>query len=74
MGFRKADDFYIALGGAKISPKVVAQKVHAAPQAGRSAAEGEPTAADILSTGRNRRRPDVLLDAPTGSTSRGSTT
>ena len=27
MGFRKADDFYIALGGAKISPKVVVNKV-----------------------------------------------
>src|SRR5229473_1242239 len=27
MGFRKADDFYIALGAAKISPKTVVQKV-----------------------------------------------
>ena len=27
MGFKKADDFYIALGGAKISPKVVVNKV-----------------------------------------------
>ena len=27
MGFRKADDFYIALGGAKISPKIVVNKV-----------------------------------------------
>ncbi|HXC24174.1 MAG TPA: bifunctional (p)ppGpp synthetase/guanosine-3',5'-bis(diphosphate) 3'-pyrophosphohydrolase, partial [Solirubrobacteraceae bacterium] len=27
MGYRKADDFYIALGGAKISPKVVVNKV-----------------------------------------------
>ncbi len=27
LGFKKADDFYIALGGAKISPKVVVNKV-----------------------------------------------
>ena len=27
MGFRKAEDFYIALGGAKISPKVVVNKL-----------------------------------------------
>ncbi len=57
MGFRKADDFYIALGGAKISPKVVTQKVLQRLKQGDSAA-GEPTAADILSTGRNRRRPE----------------
>ena len=35
MGFRKADDFYIALGGAKISPKTVVNKVLHAPQGGR---------------------------------------
>ena len=40
MGFRKADDFYIALGGAKISAKVVVNKVHAAPQAGRGRRRG----------------------------------
>ena len=57
MGFRKADDFYIALGGAKISPKVVTQKVLQRLKQGDSAA-GEPTAADVLSTGRNRRRPE----------------
>jgi GTP pyrophosphokinase len=57
MGFRKADDFYIALGGAKVSPKVVAQKVLQRLKQGESA-EGEPTAGDILTTGRKRRRPD----------------
>jgi GTP diphosphokinase / guanosine-3',5'-bis(diphosphate) 3'-diphosphatase len=57
MGFRKADDFYIALGGAKISPRVVTQKVLQRLKQGDSAA-GEPTAADVLSTGRNRRRPE----------------
>jgi GTP diphosphokinase / guanosine-3',5'-bis(diphosphate) 3'-diphosphatase len=62
MGFRKADDFYIALGGAKISPKVVTQKVLQRLKQGDSAA-GEPTAADVLSTGRNRRRPESSSSA-----------
>ena len=39
MGFRKADDFYIALGGAKISAKVVTQKVMSRLRAGESAVE-----------------------------------
>ena len=41
MGFRKADDFYIALGGAKISPKVVVNKVLQRLKQGE-AAEAEP--------------------------------
>ena len=41
MGFRKADDFYIALGGAKISPKVVVNKVMQRLKQGE-AAEDEP--------------------------------
>jgi guanosine-3',5'-bis(diphosphate) 3'-pyrophosphohydrolase len=57
MGFKKADDFYIALGGAKISPKVVTQKVMQRLKQGE-AAEGEPTSADLLSTRRDRRRPE----------------
>ena len=57
MGFRKADDFYIALGGAKISAKVVVNKVMQRLKQGE-AAESEPTAADDLITpGRQRRRP-----------------
>ena len=36
MGFKKADDFYIALGGAKISPKVVVNKVLARLKAGEA--------------------------------------
>src|SRR5205807_5889811 len=55
MGFRKADDFYIALGAAKISPKTVVQKVLQRLKQGESA-EGEPTAADIVSPQRRRRR------------------
>jgi GTP diphosphokinase / guanosine-3',5'-bis(diphosphate) 3'-diphosphatase len=58
MGFRKADDFYIALGGAKISPKVVVNKVMARLKAGDSAVE-EPTAVeDLLEQKRQPRRPD----------------
>jgi GTP pyrophosphokinase len=59
MGFRKADDFYIALGAAKISPKTVVQKVLQRLKQGDSA-EGEPTAAaTIVSPQRRRRRPEA---------------
>jgi len=57
MGFRKADDFYIALGGAKISAKVVVNKLLQRLKQGE-AAESEPTAADdLLQTRRRRSRP-----------------
>jgi GTP pyrophosphokinase len=57
MGFRKGDDFYIALGGAKISPKTVVNKVMQRLKQGE-AAESEPTAADdLLKTNRRRTRP-----------------
>jgi GTP diphosphokinase / guanosine-3',5'-bis(diphosphate) 3'-diphosphatase len=57
MGFQKGDDFYIALGGAKISPKVVVNKVMQRLKQGE-AAESEPTAADdLLQTNRRRSRP-----------------
>ena len=57
MGFRKADDFYIALGGAKISPKVVMGKVMQRLKQGE-AAEGDRTAADELVAGAKlRERP-----------------
>jgi len=57
MGFRKGDDFYIALGGAKISPKVVVNKVMQRLKQGE-AAESEPTAADdLLQTNQRRSRP-----------------
>jgi guanosine-3',5'-bis(diphosphate) 3'-pyrophosphohydrolase len=56
MGFRKAEEFYIALGGAKISSKVVVNKVMQRLKQGE-AAESEPTATDdLLSTGRRRAR------------------
>jgi GTP pyrophosphokinase len=57
MGFRKADDFYIALGGAKISAKTVVNKVMQHLKQGQ-AAESEPTATDdLLKTRRRRERP-----------------
>ncbi len=56
MGYRKADDFYIALGASKISPKVVVNKVLQRLKQGE-AADGEHTAIDLLKVGRPRQRP-----------------
>jgi GTP diphosphokinase / guanosine-3',5'-bis(diphosphate) 3'-diphosphatase len=56
VGYRKADDFYIALGAAKISPKLVVSKVMQRLKQGE-AADGGDTAADLLRVGRQRRRP-----------------
>jgi GTP pyrophosphokinase len=59
VGFRKADDFYIALGAAKISPKVVVNKVLQRLKQGE-AADSEPTAADdLLQTRRRRSRATI---------------
>ncbi|MEA2392008.1 MAG: diphosphokinase / guanosine-3,5-bis(diphosphate) 3-diphosphatase, partial [Solirubrobacteraceae bacterium] len=56
MGFRKADEFYVALGGAKVSAKVVVNKILQRLKQGE-AAEGDPTAADdLLQTKRVRDR------------------
>ena len=56
VGYRKADDFYIALGAAKVSPKLVVNKVMQRLKQGE-AADGEASAADLLRVGRARRRP-----------------
>ncbi len=56
VGYRKADDFYIALGAAKVSPKLVVGKVLQRLKQGESA-DGEDSAADLLRVGRARRRP-----------------
>jgi len=56
VGYRKADDFYIALGAAKVSPKLVVGKVMQRLKQGESA-DGEESASDILRVGRQRRRP-----------------
>jgi GTP diphosphokinase / guanosine-3',5'-bis(diphosphate) 3'-diphosphatase len=58
MGFRKADDFYIALGGAKISAKVVVNKLMQRLKQGEAAERETRTMADdLLSTRRQRRQP-----------------
>ncbi len=56
VGYRKADDFYIALGAAKVSPKLVVSKVMQRLKQGE-AADGDDSAADLLRVGRQRRRP-----------------
>ncbi len=56
VGYRKADDFYIALGAAKVSPKLVVNKVMQRLKQGE-AADGEESAADLIHVGRARRRP-----------------
>jgi len=55
MGFRKAEDFYIALGAAKISPKTVVNKVMQRLKQGEAAVE-EPTAVDLLHPKRADRQ------------------
>jgi GTP pyrophosphokinase len=56
MGFRKADDFYVALGAAKITPKTVVGKIMQRLKAGE-AAEEDQSASSIIATRRERRRP-----------------
>jgi GTP diphosphokinase / guanosine-3',5'-bis(diphosphate) 3'-diphosphatase len=56
VGYRKADDFYIALGAAKVSPKLVVNKVMQRLKQGE-AADGEASAVDLLRVGRPRRHP-----------------
>jgi GTP pyrophosphokinase len=60
MGFKKADDFYIALGGAKISPKVVVNKVLARLKAGEAAEELSAAEDLIPRKAPARRRPESL--------------
>ena len=57
MGFRKADDFYIALGAAKVSPKIVVNKVMQRLKQGEAADGGATAASDLLRVGRSTRRP-----------------
>ncbi len=47
MGFRKADDFYIALGQSKVSAKVVTQKVMQRLRQGESAVEPTSATAEL---------------------------
>jgi GTP pyrophosphokinase len=61
MGFRKAEEFYIALGGAKISAKVVTNKVLQRLKQGEAAEEEDSPAETLVTPGRRARR------QPTGS-------
>ncbi len=47
MGFRRTEDFYVALGGAKISPKVVTTKVLQSLKEGKAAESEEPEATGV---------------------------
>ena len=57
MGFKKAEDFYIALGGAKFSPKIVVNKVLQRLKQGEAAEEQATTVESLISTKRERRQP-----------------
>ncbi|HEY1359147.1 MAG TPA: bifunctional (p)ppGpp synthetase/guanosine-3',5'-bis(diphosphate) 3'-pyrophosphohydrolase [Thermoleophilaceae bacterium] len=48
MGFKKADDFYIALGQAKVSAKVATNKIMQRLKQGESAVEPQGAVADLL--------------------------
>ena len=61
LGFKKADDFYIALGGAKVSPKVVVNKVLQRLKQGEAGVEEPSPGEDLLLDRRKApalRRPD----------------
>jgi guanosine-3',5'-bis(diphosphate) 3'-pyrophosphohydrolase len=56
MGFRKGDDFYIALGAAKISPQIVINKLMQRLKAGEAAETQQTAASDLMTSGRRRSR------------------
>ncbi len=57
MGFRKADDFYIALGQSKISSKVVVNKLMQRLKAGEAVADDAPLQGLLKGSDDDRRRP-----------------
>jgi GTP pyrophosphokinase len=57
MGFRRAEEFYMALGGAKISPKVVVNKVMQRLKQGEAAEDETDPAESLVNTRRARRQP-----------------
>ena len=56
MGYRKAEDFYIALGSAKVSPKIAANKIIQRLKRGESAEGNAPAPTQLLRSGTPRRR------------------
>ena len=74
LGFRKADDFYIALGAAKVAPKTVVGKILQRLKQGE-AADAEPDGrATLVTTRRERRRPTTSSRPIPASASRASRT
>ena len=73
MGFKKADDFYIALGQAKISAKVVTNKLMQRLKQGESAVE-DPSRRGRAARAQGGAAQDRRLARPTASRSRASTT
>jgi GTP diphosphokinase / guanosine-3',5'-bis(diphosphate) 3'-diphosphatase len=59
MGFRKADDFYIALGQGKIAPKVAANKLMQRLKAGDAVTEEEPVEGLLRGSETPRRTRDA---------------
>ena len=74
MGFRKADDFYIALGGGEDLAEGRRQQGHAAPQAGRGRGGSADRADDLLEPSTQRRRGRPAPRRSSASASRASTT
>jgi GTP pyrophosphokinase len=56
MGYRKADEFYIALGSAKVSPKVAVNKVLQRLKQGEAADGNALAPTDLIKTGSTKRR------------------
>src|SRR5579875_164932 len=56
MGYRKAEDFYMALGSAKVSPKIAVNKVIQRLKRGESAEGNVPAPTQLLRSGTPRRR------------------
>ena len=73
MGFRKADDFYIALGQAKVSARVVVNKVLQRLKQGEAAVEERPGEGLVARQG-GTRPPGGHRVRATASASRASTT
>src|ERR1700690_1435571 len=57
LGFRKADDFYVALGAAKVAPKTVVGKILQRLKQGEAADSEQTAASTLISSRRERRRP-----------------
>ncbi|HWI21417.1 MAG TPA: bifunctional (p)ppGpp synthetase/guanosine-3',5'-bis(diphosphate) 3'-pyrophosphohydrolase [Baekduia sp.] len=66
LGYRKADDFYIALGSAKLAPKTVVTKVMQRLKEGEAAEKEADFAVESLVTTRRQRRQPTGTSASYG--------